>query len=430
MNIDYIIVLITLLLSGFFSGLEIAFVSSNRLKQELDIKNNNSSARILSQFYKNPSRFIGALLLGNNIALVGYGIVMAKILEKPIAAMLPSVINTEFFVLITQTVLSTLFILIVAEFIPKILFRISPNAILKFLAIPVWLFYVLFYPLIILYIGISEFLLKRVFRIKLKDDVYTFSAVDLDEYIKDFQPEQVEENNQEIQMIQNAMDFKNVKLRDCMIPRTEIVAVDIDTDINDLVNLFTTSGHSKIMVYEGDIDNLIGYLHAYDIFSHPSSLQKIIRKVDIFPETMAAKDLLNEFIKNHKSIAIVVDEFGGTSGIVTMEDIIEEIFGEIEDEYDTYTDKEEQLSKYQFIFSTRLEIDYLNEKYNLNIPEMEEYETLAGFILHYHESIPQKDEVIEIPPFVFEVTAASENRLDEIKMTISGITDKKEPVFE
>ncbi len=419
MNTDYIIVLITLVLSGFFSGLEIAFVSSNRLKQELDIKNNNSSARILAQFYKNPSRFIGALLLGNNIALVGYGIVMAKILEEPITLLLPAAINTEFFILITQTVLSTLLILIVAEFIPKILFRISPNAILKFLALPVWLFYVLFYPLIILYIGFSEFLLKRIFRIKLKDEVYTFSAVDLDEYIKDFQPEQVDENNQEIQMIQNAMEFKNVKLRDCMIPRTEIVAVDIDTPIDELINLFITSGHSKIMVYEGDIDNLIGYLHAYDIFSHPSNLKKIIRKVDIFPETMTAKDLLNVFIKNHKSIAIVVDEFGGTSGIVTMEDIIEEIFGEIEDEYDTDTDKEEQLAEDQFQFSTRLEIDYLNEKYNLNIPESEEYETLAGFILHYHESIPQKGEIIEITPYIFEVTAASENRLDEVKMTVS-----------
>lgn len=425
MNTDYIIVLITLILSGFFSGLEIAFVSSNRLKQELDIKNNNSSAHILSQFYKNPSRFIGALLLGNNIALVGYGIVMAKILEEPIRHMLPTAINTEFFTLITQTILSTLLILIAAEFIPKILFRISPNAILKFLAIPVWLFYALFYPLIILYIGFSEFLLKRVFRIKLKDEVYTFSAVDLDEYIKDFQPEQTEENTQEIQMIQNAMDFKNVKLRDCMVPRTEIVAVDIENDINSLIKLFTESGHSKIMVYQGNIDNLIGYVHAYDIFSHPSDLKKIIRKIDVFPETMAAKDLLSNFIKNHKSVAIVVDEFGGTSGMVTMEDIIEEIFGEIEDEYDTDTDREEQLSKNQFLFSTRLEVDYLNEKYHLNIPESEEYETLAGFILHYYESIPQENEVINIPPFSFKVIAASENRLSEVEMTVSKITENE-----
>ena len=420
MNIDLILIITTLLFSGFFSGLEIAFVSSNRLKQELDLKKNNSSARILAQFYKNPSRFIGALLLGNNIALVGYGIVMARVLEGPITRFLPEAINTEFFVLITQTIISTLLILITAEFIPKILFRINPNAILKFLTIPVWLFYTLFYPLIIIYIGISEFLLKKIFRIHLADETYTFSAVDLDEYIKDYQPEEEEENTQEIQMIQNAMDFKNVKLRDCMVPRTEIVAIGAEAGINDLIKLFTESGHSKIMVYEGDIDNLIGYLHAYDIFSRPSSLKNIIRKVDIYPETMAARDLLNEFIKNHKSVAIVVDEFGGTSGMVTMEDIIEEIFGEIEDEYDKDMDTEQQLSDNQFIFSTRIEIDYLNEKYNLNFPESEEYETLAGFIISYHESIPRENEIIEIPPFTFEVTKASENRIEEVKLTVSA----------
>jgi len=420
MNIDLILIITTLLFSGFFSGLEIAFVSSNRLKQELDLKKNNSSARILAQFYKNPSRFIGALLLGNNIALVGYGIVMARVLEGPITRFLPEAINTEFFVLITQTIISTLLILITAEFIPKILFRINPNAILKFLTIPVWLFYTLFYPLIIIYIGISEFLLKKIFRIHLADETYTFSAVDLDEYIKDYQPEEEEENTQEIQMIQNAMDFKNVKLRDCMVPRTEIVAIGAEAGINDLIKLFTESGHSKIMVYEGDIDNLIGYLHAYDIFSRPSSLKNIIRKVDIYPETMAARDLLNEFIKNHKSVAIVVDEFGGTSGMVTMEDIIEEIFGEIEDEYDKDMDTEQKLSDNQFIFSTRIEIDYLNEKYNLNFPESEEYETLAGFIISYHESIPRENEIIEIPPFTFEVTKASENRIEEVKLTVSA----------
>ncbi len=423
MNTDYIIVLITLLFSGFFSGLEIAFVSSNRLKQELDLKKNNRSARILSLFYKNPSRFIGALLLGNNIALVGYGIVMARLLEKPIINVLPAALQTEFFILLTQTIVSTLLILITAEFLPKILFRLNPNAILKFFAVPVWLFYIIFYPMILLYIGISEFLIKKVFRTNLTSDTYTFSAVDLDEYIKDYQPEKEEENTQEIQMIQNAMEFKNVKLRDCMVPRTEIVAIDIEEDIDHLVKLFIESGHSKIMVFEGDIDNLIGYLHAYDVFSQPKSLKSIVRKVDIYPETMPAKELLNEFIKNHKSIAIVVDEFGGTSGMVTMEDIIEEIFGEIEDEYDTDSGKEEKLSDNQFLFSTRLEIDYLNEKYDLNIPESEEYETLAGFILHHHESIPNEKELIEIPPFIFEVTKASDNRLEEVKLTVLPVQE-------
>ena len=425
MSTDLILIIVTLVLSGFFSGLEIAFVSSNRLKQELDLKQNNSSARILAQFYKNPSRFIGALLLGNNIALVGYGIIMARVLEDPIKAVLPAAINTEFFVLITQTILSTLLILITAEFIPKVLFRINPNAILKFFTIPVWLFYILFYPLIILYIGFSEFLLKKIFRIQLKDEVYTFSAVDLDEYIKDYQPEEKEESTQEIQMIQNAMDFKNVKLRDCMVPRTEIIAIDIEAGIHELEKLFTEKGHSKIMVYEGDIDNLIGYLHAFDMFSRPANLKSIVRKIDFYPETMAARDLLNEFIKNHKSIAIVVDEFGGTSGIVTMEDIIEEIFGEIEDEYDTDNDKIEKISENQYILSARIEIDYLNEKYNLNIPESEEYETLAGFIISQHQSIPEPDEVIEIPPFTFEVIKASENRLEMVKMTIASVQESE-----
>jgi CBS domain containing-hemolysin-like protein len=423
MNTDYIIVIVTLLFSGFFSGLEIAFVSSSRLKQELDLKKNHRQARILSLFYKNPSRFIGALLLGNNIALVGYGIVMARLLEKPMVQLLPGALQTEFFILLIQTVISTLLILITAEFLPKILFRINPNAILKFFAVPVWLFYIIFYPLIVLYIGIAEFLLKKVFRIHLTSDTYTFSAVDLDEYIKDYQPEEEEENTQDIQMIQNAMEFKNVKLRDCMVPRTEIVAIDIDDNIDRLVKLFIDSGHSKIMVFEGDIDNLIGYLHAYDVFSHPESLKSIVRKVDVYPETMPAKDLLNEFIKNHKSVAIVVDEFGGTSGMVTMEDIIEEIFGEIEDEYDTGSEKEEQLSENKYLFSTRLEIDYLNEKYNLNIPESEEYETLAGFILHHHESIPRENELIEIPPFTFEVTKASKNRLEEVKLTLLPVQE-------
>ncbi len=425
MSTDFILIIATLLLSGFFSGLEIAFVSSNRLKQELDLKQNNRSARILSQFYKNPSRFIGALLLGNNIALVGYGILMARVLEEPIKAVLPAAINTEFFILITQTILSTLLILITAEFIPKVLFRINPNAILKFFTIPVWLFYMLFYPLIILYIGFSEFLLKKIFRVQLKDEVYTFSAVDLDEYIKDFQPEEEEESTQEIQMIQNAMEFKHVKLRDCMVPRTEIVAIDFEAGINELEKLFTEKGHSKIMVYDGDIDNLIGYLHAFDLFSRPSSIKDIVRKLDFYPETMSARDLLNEFIKNHKSIAIVVDEFGGTSGIVTMEDIIEEIFGEIEDEYDTTHEKAEKIADNQYLFSARIEIDYLNEKYGFNIPESEEYETLAGFIISHHESIPESNEIIEIPPFTFEVTKASENRLEEVKMTISAVSESE-----
>jgi len=425
MNTDWILVIITLLFSGFFSGLEIAFVSSSRLKQELDLKNNVGSAKILALFYKNPSRFIGALLLGNNIALVGYGIVMAHILEPVIKNWLPASLNGEFMVLLIQTVLSTLLILVTAEFLPKILFRINPNGILKFFAIPVWLFYIIFYPLILLYIGFAEYLLKKIFRIEMSREDYNFSAVDLGEYISDYQQNEEEEKTEEIQMLQNAMEFKYVKLRDCMIPRTEIVATEITTDLNTLIDLFSKSGHSKIMIYDGDIDNIVGYVHAYDMFTRPQNIKSIVRKVDVYPETMSAKDVLNDFIKNHKSIAIVVDEFGGTAGIVTLEDIIEEIFGEIEDEYDRSNETEKKIGENEYLLSTRFEIDYLNKKYNFNIPEKEDYETLAGFILFHHGSIPTKGEVIEIPPFVFEVTKAHGNRLEEVKMVISERQDAK-----
>jgi CBS domain containing-hemolysin-like protein len=419
MNTDWLLVIITLLFSGFFSGLEIAFVSSNRLKQELDIKNNIPAAKILSLFYKNPSRFIGALLLGNNIASVGYGIVMAHILEPVVKSWLPVSWQSEFVILLIQTILSTLLILITAEFIPKILFRINPNGILKFFSIPVWFFYVIFYPLILLYIGFSEYILKKIFRIEITNEKYNFSAIDLDEYINDFQQSEEEQNTEEIQMLQNAIEFKYVKLRDCMIPRTEIVATDINCDINILIKLFSESGHSKIMIYDGDIDNIVGYVHAYDMFIKPKSIKQILRKVDVYPETMGARELLKDFIKNHKSIAVIVDEFGGTSGIVTLEDIIEEIFGEIEDEYDTVEGVEKRINDNEYIFSARLEIDYLNKKYKLNIPVKEEYETLAGFILFNHGSIPEKGEIIVIEPYTFEVIEATGNKIEEVKMTIN-----------
>jgi len=311
--------------------------------------------------------------------------------------------------------------LVTAEFFPKILFRINPNAILKFFALPVWLFYYLFYPLILIYIGFSELLLRKVLRISIPNQSYQFSAIDLEEYVKEYAPgqEQQEELQQEIQMIQNAIEFKNVKLRDCLIPRTEIKAIEINENIEQLRLLFTSTGHSKIMIYKENIDNLIGYVHAYDLFGHPETIAEVVRKVDVFPETLTANKLLSDFISNHKSMAVVVDEFGGTSGIVTMEDIIEEIFGEIEDEYDKEENLEQQISENEYLFSTRLEIDLLNEKYNLNIPVSDEYETLSGFIIHHHESIPSLHERIEIFPYTFTVLKSSENRIEEVKLEIN-----------
>ncbi len=424
MDNTVLIIIGTLLLSGFFSGMEIAFVSSSRLKQEIDIKRRLMPARILAIFYKNPSRFIGALLLGNNIALVVYGIAMAKLLTPAILALLPDTIETEFAQLLLLTIVSTLVILFTAEFLPKILFRISPNAILKFFSVPVWLFYFLFYPLIYLYIGFAELLLKYIFRLKLSPEAYSFSTVDLDEYVNNFKPvgssdtEEVEEISHNIQMIQNAIDFKNIKLRECMVPRTDIKAVELNSEIENLSALFTKTGHSKLVVFEESIDNIVGYVHVRDIFEKPESITKVLRPVNVFPETMAANELLSQLIKSKKSIAVVLDEFGGTSGIITIEDIIEEIFGEIEDEFDNDNTMEKQVSDTEFIFSSRLEIDFLNDKYNLNLPESDEYETLGGLIINHHESIPSTNERIEFDNFKFTVLKASENRIEEVKLEI------------
>jgi putative hemolysin len=413
-------IFITLLLSAFFSGAEIAFVSSNRLIQELDLKRKIMPARVLAAFFNNPSRLIGALLLGNNIALVIYGIAISKLLEPWVISLLPPpTANNQFVQLLIITLISTVLILITAEFIPKVLFRINPNATLKFFAIPVWLFYYLFYPINIIYIGLSELILKHVFRVKLSSTQYEFSAIDLEEFVKEYRPEeQIAEINQEIQMIQNAMSFKFVKLRECKIPRTEIKAIEIEDEIDTLREIFSKTGLSKIMVYEDTIDNLVGYVHASEMFAKPQSIKQVTRKVEAYPETMTANTLLSHFIKNRKNIAIVVDEFGGTSGIVTMEDIIEEIFGEIQDEHDSDQTVEKQLNENEYLFSTRLEIDYLNEKYKLDIPESEEYSTLAGFIIQHHESIPQINEEIEIAPFLFKVTKSHKNRVEEVNLKV------------
>ena len=420
MSTTVLVIIIMLLLSGFFSGMEIAFVSSSRLKQELDLKRKILSARILSLFYNNPSRFIGALLLGNNIALVVYGIAMAVLLEPLIISILPPGFNTDLVVLTIQTILSTLIILITAEFLPKVVFRINPNATLKFFALPVWLFYFVSYPIILLYLGISEVLLKYVFRMQLDNKSYVFTPIDLENYVKEFQSDEESQEtlNQEIQMVQNVIGFKNIKLRDCMVPRTDIKAIEINDDVEKLRELFSSTGHSKVMLYNESIDHLTGYVHAYDMFSKPSSIREISRLAEVYPETMLASELLNIFIKTRKSAAIVLDEFGGTSGIVTMEDIIEEIFGEIEDEYDNEEILEKQVSDSEYIFSSRMEIDYLNEKYKFNLEVSDEYETLAGFIIHFHESIPEVKETIEIPPFRFTILKSSGNRIEEVKLEI------------
>jgi CBS domain containing-hemolysin-like protein len=416
------IIIITLTFSAFFSGMEIAFVSSNRLKIEVDKNKGHYSARIISYFTRMPSRFIGALLLGNNVSLVIYGIAMARILEPALLNVVPAHLMSETLMLTLQTLLATLLVLVVAEFTPKVLFRLNPNKILNALALPAALFYYLFYPLIYIYIGFSEWVLTRFIKIKFSRENLLFSVVDLDNYLKEFSPEYSRQDDvqQEIQMFQNAIDFRNIKLRECMIPRTEIVALEKNDTIQNLRQAFISSGHSKIPIYRHSIDDIIGYVHSADMFKNPATIKSILRPIIVVPETMSANVVLSMFTQQSKSIAVVVDEFGGTSGIITMEDVIEEIFGEIDDEFDVEDLIEKKISDKEYIFSARLEIDYLNEKYQLDLPEGEDYETLAGLIISHHQSIPALNDEIQFAPFNFIILEATETRIEKVKLIITN----------
>lgn len=414
-------IIIATLLSAFFSGMEIAFVSSNKLKIEVDKNKDIFQARILSHFVKKQSRLIGALLLGNNIALVIFGIYSARFLREPLLSLLPGGPGSDALLLVLQTVISTLFILLFAEFLPKVLFRINPNKILGFFSVPVYLFYLLFYPLIILFIGFSELMLRYVFRVNITQPDYVFSAIDLDHYLKDSSSNQPAEHDdlQEIQMFQNVRDLSNIKLRECMVPRNEIEALSSDETIETLQNFFVETGHSKILIYQQSIDNVIGYTHSYDLFRNPASIGEIIKPVMIVPETMPANKLLSMFISQRMSVALVVDEFGGTAGMLTIEDVIEEIFGEIEDEYDVEELIDQQLDEDEFLLSGRLEIDYLNQKYKLGLTESDDYSTLAGYIIHSHESIPSINDEIQIGSILFTIVQASDTRIEQVLLRLN-----------
>ncbi len=412
---------ITLILSAFFSGMEIAFVSSNKLKIEVDKNKDLLQAKVLSLFVRKQSHFIGALLLGNNIALVIYGIYSARLLYNPIVGLLPEGPGSQALLLILQTIISTLVILIFAEFLPKVLFRINPNKVLSFFAIPMYMTYVLIYPLVLMFIGLSELILRVVFRVRVSRPDYSFSAIDLDYYLQEsavIQPDE-REDYQEIQMFQNVRDLNNIKLRECMVPRNEILAINSTENIETLRSFFIETGHSKIPVFLDSTDNIIGYTHLYDLFRKPANISEIIKPVMIVPETMPANKLLNLFIAERKSVAVVVDEFGGTAGMLTIEDVIEEIFGEIEDEFDVEELIEQQLEKGEFLFSGRLEIDYLNQKYDLKLKESDDYETLAGYIIHHYESIPSVQDKILIDGFHFTIVQATDTRIEQVLLRLN-----------
>ncbi|MFL5765187.1 MAG: hemolysin family protein [Bacteroidia bacterium] len=412
-----VIILITLIASAFFSGLEIAFITSNKLRIELENKQGNVSAKILAHFSKYPSRYLGTMLLGNNIALVIFGIYMDEEMEHFLHQYISH--DYKILVLLVSTFLSTMLILVTAEFLPKNLFRINPNRTLSLFAFPLTIVYGVLYPFVMITIGFAEFILKKVFRLKIENNNAGFTMIDLDNYVREgTSVEKKAEMDHEIQIFQNALDFSSVKARECMIPRTEIVAIDVNESIGNLQKKFVQTRLSKILVFSESIDNIIGYVYSKELFKKPESIRNILLPVSIVPESMAASEVLTVFIQQHKSIAVVVDEYGGTSGMLTMEDVMEEIFGEIEDEHDKEEMTEKQISETEFIFSARLETDYINDKYQLDLPILDNVETLGGLVMHYHESIPRLNEEIRVGSFLFTVTAVTRTRIETLNLKI------------
>jgi CBS domain containing-hemolysin-like protein len=413
------IIVIAIILSAFFSGMEIAFVTSNRLRIELDRKQGVFGSEILKIFTSNPGQYIATMLIGNNIALVIYGLVVSKLISPALSVF----IESDLLILIITTVLSTALILFVAEFLPKTIFIISPNFFLKFLSVPTIFFYFLFYPVSKFTLAVSNIFIRIFFGVKNRkknqEDI-VFSKVDLDHFVNLSKQsrEESEPDHHNIRIFQNALDFSNIKIRECMVPRTEIEAVESSSTVETLKDKFIETRLSRILVYENTIDNIIGYFELKDIFKKPADIKASLRKIAIVPETMAANKLLKLFVDEKKNIALVVDEFGGTSGIVTMEDVLEEIVGDIEDEHDVYDLTEKVVSGSEYILSGRLEVDYLNEKYDLNLPEKDDYETLAGMILYYHGNMPVINDIIRIDNMVIKVLRTTATRLELVNLKI------------
>ncbi|CAL2076360.1 hemolysin family protein [Tenacibaculum sp. 190524A05c] len=425
MSYEVVIIFISILFSAFFSGMEIAFISSNRLYLELEKKKGDFISKILTKITEKSSRFITTMLVGNNIALVVYSYFMGELLMTWFQNFLPSdyfILNylLEDLQLLTQTLISTVVILVTAEFLPKALFRIYANEAVKIFAIPAYIFFLLFYVLSSFISSISDFFLRVFFKTK-GDEVQTeFSKEELGNYIT----EQLETNKEdeemdsEIQIFQNALEFHKVKAREIMVPRIEITAVELHETVSNLKQAFIESGFSKIIVYKNSLDDIIGYVNSYELFKRPRTIKSILLPVEIVPESMIINDVLNVLMKKRKSIALVVDEYGGTSGIITVEDIVEELFGEIEDEHDNLELLEEKITDIEFNFSARLEVDYINEEYNLSIPKEEAYETLGGFIINHTESIPEQNEEIEIDNFRIKITKVSSTKIDTVHLEV------------
>ena len=413
---EIIIILISIILSAFFSGMEIAFVSANKLHIELEKKREGFIPKILNIITQKSSKFITTMLVGNNISLVIYSYYMGIFLVK----LLPLESYNNFSVLLIQTFISTIIILITAEFLPKAIFRIYANEVLKLFVVPAYVFYILFHFFSEFITIISDFFLRVFFKTDADEQQTEFSKEELGNYIS----EQLETGNDEdhidseIQIFQNALDFQNVKAREVMVPRTEIIAVELHEKVAHLKKIFIDSGLSKVLVYKSSLDDVIGYVNAFELFKKPKTIKSILLPIEIVPESMMINDVLNNLMKKRKSVAIVVDEYGGTSGMITLEDIVEELFGEIEDEHDTQEFLEKMVSDSEFTFSARLEVDYLNEEYDLNIPKSEAYETLGGFIIDHTESIPKENEIVSIEHFEIKIIKVSSAKIEEVFVKI------------
>ncbi|NAY92121.1 DUF21 domain-containing protein [Muricauda sp. JGD-17] len=425
MDTSLLIIVLSLLFSAFFSGMEIAFVSANKIHIEIEKKQEGLLAKVLTWLTEKPSKFIATMLIGNNVALVIYGLFMGDLLMEWFQELLPT--GSQFFdslltqfSLLSQTLISTIIILLTAEFLPKVLFQIYSNTLLKIFAVPAYFFYILFSFISWFVIKVSDFVLKTLFKTTGDEVQLTFTKLELGDYITE-QMETVEEEDEvdsEIQIFQNALQFSAVKAREVMVPRTEITAVDLDETPKNLTKLFTETGFSKILVYKESIDEIIGYVHSYELFKKPKTIRSILLPVEFVPETMLIQDILNVLTKKRKSIAVVLDEYGGTSGILTVEDIIEELFGEIEDEHDSTDLHEEQLSENVYKFSARLEVDYINENYKLELPDSEEYETLGGLIVNETGEIPEQDSEVKLDNFTFHILEVSNTKIDLVTVHV------------
>ncbi|MBP7984656.1 MAG: HlyC/CorC family transporter [Bacteroidaceae bacterium] len=412
-------IIITLAFSAFFSGMEIAFVSSNKMLAELQKEKNGLAQLALTIFYKRPNHFVSTMLVGNNIALVIYGIFMAQLLDTTIFAGLT---DYEGLRVTADTIISTLIVLVTGEFLPKMLFKINPNSTMSFFAIPAYICYVILYPISHFITSLSRLLLRFVgVRIKKTAVEKEFSKVDLDYLLQSSlnNTSDSDNKNDDVKIFQNALDFSDTKIRDCIVPRTEIQAVNIDCSIDELKNKFIESGNSKIVVYKENLDHVIGYIHSSEMFRHQKEWRQYIRTLPVVPETMAAKKLMKIFMQEHKSLGVVVDEFGGTSGIVSLEDLVEEIFGDIEDEHDNSNYVAKEIGKDEYILSARLEITKVNELFNLDLPESDEYLTISGLILHEYQSFPKLNEIIQIGTYKFKIINTTSTKIVLVKLKVS-----------